>query len=177
MLHGSGIVTITARGRSIPFMTMNSSVLSSMGRVGTALVDDGQHLVSCHFSDSLESNGLLTGQHGIHVAADGIDLAVMQNKTVGVGTVPAGGRVGGEAAVHHADGGLRNPRSCRSTIEQDAAALTRNMPLYTMVRLERLHYVGIRAGLLKHAAHYIQAAVKGDAGLSRSGRLSHKALP
>ena len=30
LLHGSGIVTITARGRSMPFMTMNSSVLSSM---------------------------------------------------------------------------------------------------------------------------------------------------
>ena len=76
-----------------------------LGRVGTALVDNGQYLGHVIFQ-IVGANGLLTGQHGIHVAADGIDLAVMQDKAVGVGTIPAGGRVGGEAAVHHADGGL-----------------------------------------------------------------------
>ncbi len=75
------------------------------GGVRAALVDDGQDLGHIVFQVAA-GNGFLSGQHGIHVSPDGVDLAVVENVAVGVSPVPAGGGVGGESAVYHADGGL-----------------------------------------------------------------------
>ena len=75
------------------------------GGVGAALVDNGKdfgHVVL----QVLAADSLLTGQHGVHIAPDGVDLAIVEDVAVGVGTVPAGSGVGGEAAVDHANGGL-----------------------------------------------------------------------
>ena len=44
---------------------------------------------------------LLTRQHLIRIATNRIDLAIVHNKPVRMGTLPAGIRVGGEAGVHH----------------------------------------------------------------------------
>src|SRR5699024_6932684 len=68
-------------------------------------VDDGQDLVHVILHDA-GGDGFLPGQHGVGVALDGVDLAVVQDEPVGVGAHPAGGGVGGKAAVHHADGRL-----------------------------------------------------------------------
>ena len=75
------------------------------GGVRAVLIDDGQHLGHVIFQIAA-AHGLLAGQHGVHIAADGVDLAVVQDKPVGVRPVPAGLGVGGEPAVHHADGGF-----------------------------------------------------------------------
>ena len=75
------------------------------GGVGAALVDNGQHLGHVVLQKAA-GNGLLPGKHGVHISPDGVDLAVVENEPVGVRPVPAGGGVGGETAVNHADGGL-----------------------------------------------------------------------
>ncbi len=103
--HGSGMVIITASGRSMPFITMNSSALSSMAESEPEVLMMGRILFMSSCMMGLE-DALLTGQHGIGVALDGVDLAVVQDEAVGVGAHPAGVGVGGEAAVHHADGGF-----------------------------------------------------------------------
>ena len=63
----------------------------------------GQDLVHVVLHDGA-GDALFTGQHGIRIALNGVDLTVVQDKTVGVGAHPAGVGVGGEAAVHHANG-------------------------------------------------------------------------
>ena len=75
------------------------------GGVGAALIDNGQHLGHVVLQKAA-GNGLLPGEHGVHVSPDGVDLTVVENEPVGMRPVPAGGGVGGEAAVNHADGGL-----------------------------------------------------------------------
>ena len=43
----------------------------------------------------------LPGAHPVHVAAQGVDLAVVGAQPEGLGQVPAGQDVGGEAGVDH----------------------------------------------------------------------------
>ena len=47
---------------------------------------------------------LLTGQHLICVAADGVDLAVVYHQTVRMRTLPAGVGVRGETGMYHGNG-------------------------------------------------------------------------
>ena len=133
-----------------------------LGRVRAALIDDGQNLRHIVLQ-IVGADGLLARKHRIHIAADRVDLAVVQNKAVGVCAVPAGGCVGGKAAVYHADGGfvvgvlqvgVEQPQLLdeeHALVHDGAAGQTAD--------------IGIGAGLLKDAAHHIQAAVKGDARL------------
>ena len=74
-------------------------------------------------------DALLAGQHGVGVALDGVDLAVVQDEAVGGGAHPAGVGVGREAAVHHADGRLRSDgyihwTGCRGFVGKDRFDLT-----------------------------------------------------
>ena len=74
------------------------------GRVGAVGVHHREHAVHV----SLQYGGgerLLAGEHSVHIAADGVDLAVVQQETVGMGPLPGGSGVGGEAGVDHGDGG------------------------------------------------------------------------
>ena len=48
----------------------------------------------------------LTGQHLICVALNGVDLAIVHNKAVGVGSLPAGICVGRETGMHDGNGRL-----------------------------------------------------------------------
>ena len=73
------------------------------GRIAAILTDDGQDLQHILLQIAA-GDGFFPGQHQIHVAADGVDFSVMENKSVGMCSHPAGVRVGGEAAVYHADG-------------------------------------------------------------------------
>ena len=47
---------------------------------------------------------LFPGEHPVGVAPDGVDLAVVDDVAVGVGPLPAGVGVGGEAGVDDGDG-------------------------------------------------------------------------
>ena len=71
--------------------------------VGTGLADCGQYLVQLSFQ-MFGFHVLLTGQHLIGVAADGVDLTVVYHQTVRMRTLPAGVGIGGEAGVYHGDG-------------------------------------------------------------------------
>ena len=56
--HGSGMVIMTARGRSIPFITMNSRVLSSMAESEPAVLTMGKILFmsSCMMREEMDSS-------------------------------------------------------------------------------------------------------------------------
>ena len=43
----------------------------------------------------------LAGPHGVDIAAERVDLAVVAEHALGVGPLPAGEGVGAEARVHH----------------------------------------------------------------------------
>lgn len=98
----------------------------------------------------------------------------MQDEAVGVGAVPARGCVRREAAVHHADGGFI-VGVLQIGIEQ-AQLLDEEHTFIDNGAAGQAANVGVGAGLLKHAARHIEAAVKGNAGLDAL-RLAHKALP
>ena len=143
------------------------------GGVGTALIDDGKdfgHVVL----QELTADGLLTGQHGIDVAPDGVDFAVVEDVAVGVGPVPAGGGVGGEPTVHHADGGLV-VRILQIGIEQPQLLYQEHTLIDDGTAGQAAH-IGLLIGLLEDPAGDIELAVKVDARLHPRG-LAHKALP
>ena len=143
------------------------------GRVGTALIDNRQHLGHIVLQKAA-GNGLLTGEHGVHVATDGVDLAVVENEPVGVRPVPAGRGVGGEAAVNHADGGLV-VLVLQIRVELPQLLDQKHALIHDGAAGQAAH-IGLLAGLLEHPARHIQPPVKSDPGL-HSRRLSHKRLP
>ena len=143
------------------------------GRVGAGGVDDGQDLVHILLHD-VGGDGLFPGQHGVGVALDGVDLAVVEDEAVGVGPHPAGGGVGGKAAVDHPDGGLV---ILVLQIGIKAAQLPhQEHPLVDDGPAGQAGHIGAAAGLLEHPADDVQPAVKVDA-LGHLGRLFDEALP
>ena len=130
-------------------------------------------------------HGLLTGQHTVHIAPDGIDLAVVENKAVGVCPLPAGVGVGREAGVDHGDGGpiililevrIEFPqlRDQEHTLVDDGAAGAGD-------------HISIVIGLFKDTAGNVELAVKfqtslhalrpGDKGLLDIGHAGYRLLP
>ena len=69
-------------------------------RVRAARLDDGQHAAHL-FPQQRRAHRLLAGAHAVEVAADGVDLAVVQKQTLRVRLGPAGKGVGGKAGVDH----------------------------------------------------------------------------
>ena len=103
--QGSGMVIMTASGRSMPLMTRNSRVLSSMAESEPAALTTGRTLFRSFFR-WLGLHGLLPGQHLVRIAPDGIDLAVVYDETVGMGPLPAGVGIGTETGMYDGDGRL-----------------------------------------------------------------------
>ncbi len=75
------------------------------GRIGARGVYHGQHLVE-HAVKMLGFHIFLSRQHLVRISLDGVDLPVVHDKTVGMGPLPAGISVGGEAGMNHGNGGL-----------------------------------------------------------------------
>ena len=142
------------------------------GGVGAVGVDGGQDLVDL-VAQQLGGHALVAAVHAVHVAADGVDFAVVQDQAVRMGALPAGGGVGGEAGVNHGDG--------------------RGIALVLQVRIEfakLIHQehalvddgaagegadVGVVVALLEHAAGDVEPAVEVDAAGDRL-RARHEAL-
>ena len=74
-------------------------------RVGT-LCGDNRHNLGQIIAQNLIVHGLLAGSHLIGVAADRIDLTVMYDKTVRMGSFPARCRIGTETGMYHGDRGI-----------------------------------------------------------------------
>ena len=142
------------------------------GTVGTALVDDGQDLVHIILHDG-GGHGFLPGQHTVHVAPDGVDLAVVHDVAVGMGPLPAGVRVGGEPGVDQGDGALavrvRQVRVEFAELAHQEHALVDDGPAG-----ERGN-VRIDVGLLEHPAGHIQLSIEVQTFFAVGGAL-HKAL-
>ncbi len=62
-----------------------------------------QHLMQLPV-EILAGHGLLPGQHLVRIAPDRVDLTVMDNQPVGMGSLPAWVRIGAEPGVHRGDG-------------------------------------------------------------------------
>ena len=69
-------------------------------RIRAAHLDDGQHAEHV-LPQQRGAHRLLTGAHAVEVAADGVDLAVVQKQALRVRLGPAGKGVGGKAGVYH----------------------------------------------------------------------------
>ena len=105
-------------------------------------------------------HGLLTGQHAVHVAADGIDLSVVEDEAVGVCPFPAGGGIGGEAGMHHGNGGSV---LFRLQIRIEPAQLShQEQSLVHDGTAGHAHHIGVVVGLLKLTAGHVQFPVKGQ---------------
>ena len=143
------------------------------GRVRAGGIDNGQDLVHVVLHDP-GGDGLFPGQHGVGVALDGVDLAVVQDEPVGVGPHPAGGGVGGEAAVDHADGGLvvlilQVGVELPQLVDQEHALVDNGAA-------GQAGHIGAAGSLLKDPADDVQPPVKVDA-LADLGGLLDEALP
>ena len=143
------------------------------GGVGAGGVDDGQDLVHVVLHDGA-GDGLLAGQHGVRVALDGVDLAVVQDEAVGVGAHPTGVGVGRKTAVHHADGGFV-VLVLQVEVEQ-AQVVDEEHTLVHDGAAGQAGHIGAVAGLFEHPADDIELAVKVDA-LAHLGGLFDEALP
>ena len=73
------------------------------GGIRTGSMDYRESLVGI-FVQPGGMKSFFTRQHAVMVSANGIDLAVMRNKTVRMGPFPGRGGVGGEAGMHHGNG-------------------------------------------------------------------------
>ena len=71
-------------------------------RVRSRRVDRREHLVQLSL-EAARLHGLLTGAHLVRISTDRIDLAVVHDKTVRMGSLPARGSVGAEPGMHHGD--------------------------------------------------------------------------
>ena len=142
------------------------------GGVGAGHIDHRQHFVHL-IGQQGGGHGLLTGQHTVHVAPDGVDLAVVGHEAVGVGPLPGGIGIGGEPGVDQGDGGLI------------ILALQVGIELTQLSHQEHALVddgtagqggnIGVVVGLLKHPADDVEPAVEGQAriGVLRAG---HKGL-
>ena len=143
------------------------------GGVGAVLIHNGQYLGQVVLQVAA-SHGLLTGQHGVHVAPDGVDFAVVENEPVGVGPVPAGGGVGGEPAVNHADGSFV-VRVLKVRVELTQLLHQEHTFIYNRSAGQAAH-IGFLAGLFEYPPGHIQPPVKINSGGNAGGFL-HKGLP
>ncbi len=73
------------------------------GRIGTFLVYDWKDLMHV-IPEILGLHILFPGHHLIHISANGIDLTIMNNKAVGMGSHPAGVCIGTEPGMNHCNG-------------------------------------------------------------------------
>ena len=73
--------------------------------VRPALVHNRQNLVHIVIHNG-RGDGLLPGQHPVHIAPDGVDLPIVEDIPVGVSPLPGGGGIGGEPGVDQGDGAL-----------------------------------------------------------------------
>ena len=113
------------------------------------------------------------GQHPVGVASNGVDLTVVEDEAVGVGTLPAGVGVGGEAGVHHGDGRLI-VRVLQVGIEL-AQLADEEHTLVDHGAAGTGDHIGVVVGLLKLPAGDVESAVKVQSSGQVAGAL-HKAL-
>ena len=137
--------------------------------VGTLAVDDGHHALKIMLQHGAVQVGL-AGADPVDVALEGIDLAVVDDKAVGVRALPAGRGVGGVARVDERhgrlDGGVVEVDEEAAHLCGDQHALVHDGARAHGAHVEDLVAQGkLGVGLLfDGAAAHVQAALEGIAG-------------
>ena len=137
--------------------------------VGTLAVDDGHHALKIVLQHGAVQVGL-AGANPVDVALEGIDLAVVDDKAVGVRTLPAGRGVGGVARVDERhgrlDGGVVEVDEEAAHLRGDQHALVHDGARAHRAHVEDLVAQGkLGVGLLfDGATAHVQATLKGIAG-------------
>ncbi len=131
--HGSGMAIITAKGRSIPLITKNSKVLSSMAESEPVLLIAGRTLCICPFkySDSIFSSraSILSALPRMVLISPLCTISRLGWARSQLGLVLVEKR---ECTMAMADSKSLLCKSAKKVL----SCPTRNIPLYTMVRLE-----------------------------------------
>ena len=127
------------------------------GRIRSVPADDRQHLVHV-LPHTGGMHGFFAREHTVRIAADGIDLAVVQNIAVRMRALPARCGVGGKARVHRGDHALviLVPQI---SIEPPQLTDEEHPLVHHGTRGQRAD-IGIVVALFKDAADDIQLAVK-----------------
>ena len=161
--HGCG-----ARERTAVHDQKLEHVVQNRG-VGTLAVDDGHHALKIVLQHGAVQVGF-AGANPVDVALEGVDLAVVDDKTVGVRTLPAGRGVGGVARVDERhgrfDGGVVEVDEEAAHLRGDQHALVHDGARAHGAHVEDLVAQGeLGVGLLfDGAAAHIQTALEGIAG-------------
>ena len=136
--------------------------------VGTLAVDDGHHALKIVLQHGAVQVGL-AGADPVDVALEGVDLAVVDDKAVGVRALPAGRGVGGVARVDERhgrfDGGVVEIDEEAAHLRGDQHALVHDGARAHGAHIEDLVAQGkLGVGLLfDGAAAHVQATLKGVA--------------
>ena len=130
------------------------------GRVGTFRIDHRKDLMQFPFK-IVGSHGLFPGQHLIRISTDGIDLAVMYHKAVGMRPLPAGIGVGAKSGVHQGNGGiivrvLQIHKEGTELSHQEHSFINNGTAGHG-------DHIGSVVRLLKTSAGHIQPPIKGQA--------------
>ena len=137
--------------------------------VGTLAVDDGHHTLKIVLQHGAVQVGF-AGANPVDVALEGVDLAVVDDKAVGVRALPAGRGVGGVARVDERhgrlDGGVVKIDEEAAHLRGDQHALVHDGARAHGTHVEDLVAQGkLGVGLLfDGAAAHVQATLKGIAG-------------
>ena len=134
--------------------------------VGTLTVDDGHHALKIVLQHGAVQVGF-AGANPVDVALEGVDLAVVDDKAVGVRALPAGRSVGGVARVDERygrlDGGVVEVDEKAAHLRGDQHALVHDCARTHGAHVEDLVAQGkLSIGLLLDgAAAHVQAALEG----------------
>ena len=137
--------------------------------VGALAVDDGHHALKIVLQHGAVQVGF-AGANPVDVALEGIDLAVVDDKAVGVRALPAGRSVGGVARVDEChgrfDGGVVEVDEEAAHLRGNKHALVHDGARAHGAHIEDLVAQGeLSVGLLfDGAAAHVQATLKGIAG-------------
>ncbi len=136
--------------------------------VAAVRVHHGQHALHgiAHHGGA---HGLLAGLHAVVVAADGVDLAVVQKHPLRVRLRPAREGVGGEAGVYH--GHLRDVAHILKIVVERAELADQHHALVHDGAGRQRADVGVGVLLFEHAAQHVQLAVEVGAGVDAGGAL------
>ena len=161
--HGCG-----ARERATVHDQKLEHVVQNRG-VGTLAVDDGHHALKIVLQHGAVQVGF-AGADPVDVALEGVDLAVVDDKAVGVRALPAGRGVGGVARVDERhgrlDGGVVEVDEEAAHLRGDEHALVHDGARAHGAHVEDLVAQGeLGVGLLLDgAAAHVQAALEGVTG-------------
>ncbi len=128
-------------------------------RVGVAGADDGQDLGEV-LAEQLAGELGLARAHPVDVAHHGVDLAVVAGHAVGVGQLPGGERVGGEARVHQRHSALA-ALVLQVGVEAGELVADQHALVVERARGARGHIQARLGGELADAADHIQLALEG----------------